>query len=175
MISAFPDTNFVMFIDPNKKIKTIEALSEIVSSARALGRKIVFANGCFDLIHAGHIRYLQAARTLGDILILGVNSDRCVRTLKGVGRPLQSESDRAEILAALECVDYVLIFDQPTVDAILKELKPDIHAKGTDYTEETVPERQTVQTYGGCVAITGDAKDHSTRDLIQTILAKFHP
>jgi rfaE bifunctional protein nucleotidyltransferase chain/domain len=163
-----------MWTNPNNKIKTIEELKEIVRIIHATGRKMVFANGCFDLIHAGHIRYLQAARALGDILILGINSDLCVKMLKGNGRPLQSESERAEILASLDCVDYVLVFDTPTVDVILKELKPDIHAKGTDYTEESVPERQTVRTYGGRVAITGDAKDHSTRDLIQTILSKFH-
>jgi len=163
-----------MWTNPNNKIKTIEELREIVSIIHAAGRKIVFANGCFDLIHAGHIRYLQAAQALGDVLILGVNSDLGVKILKGNGRPLQSESERAEILASLDCVDYVLVFDTPTVDVILKELKPDIHAKGTDYTEESVPEKQTVRTYGGRVAITGDAKDHSTRDLIQTILSKFH-
>jgi rfaE bifunctional protein nucleotidyltransferase chain/domain len=163
-----------MWTNPSNKIKTLEELKEIVRIIHAAGRKIVFANGCFDLIHAGHIRYLQAAQALGDVLILGVNSDLCVKMLKGDGRPLQSESERAEILASLDCVDYVLVFDTPTVDVILKELKPDIHAKGTDYTEENVPERQTVRTYGGRVAITGDAKDHSTRDLIQTILSKFH-
>lgn len=164
-----------MWTDPKYKIKTIEELKKIVRAVRAAGSKIVFANGCFDLIHAGHIRYLQNARLLGDVLILGINSDLCVKMLKGKGRPLQSESERAEILASLDCVDYVLVFDTPTVDVILKELKPDIHAKGTDYTEESVPERQTVRAYGGRVAITGDAKDHSTRDLIQTILSKFNP
>lgn len=163
-----------MWTNPNNKIKTIEELKAIVRIIHATGRKIVFANGCFDLIHAGHIRYLQAAKTLGDVLLLGVNSDLCVKMLKGNGRPLQSESERAEILASLDCVDYVLVFDTPTVDVILKELKPDIHAKGTDYTEESIPERQTVRTYGGRVAIAGDAKDHSTRNLIQTILSKFH-
>ena len=135
---------------------------------------MVFANGCFDLIHVGHIRYLQNARSLGDILILGINRDRSVRLLKGEGRPLQNEEERAEILASLECVDYVLLFDAPTVDAILERLRPDFHAKGTDYTAESVPERETVRAYGGSVAITGDPKDHSSRDLIKTILARFH-
>jgi rfaE bifunctional protein nucleotidyltransferase chain/domain len=163
-----------MWTDPINKIKTIDELKIIADRARSRGQVIVFANGCFDLIHAGHIRYLQGARSLGDILILGVNSDRCVKMLKGDLRPLQPELERAEILASMECVDYVLVFDTPTVDVILKELKPDIHAKGTDYTEESVPERHTIRNYGGRVAITGDAKDHSTRDLIQTILSKFH-
>ncbi len=160
-------------MDPKLKIKNLEELKTIVCQIRASGRRIVFANGCFDLIHAGHIRYLQGARALGDVLILGVNSDACVTALKGKGRPLQTEADRAEILASMDCVDYVLLFDAPTVDGILKELKPDVHAKGTDYTEESVPERETVRAYGGRVAIVGDPKDHSTRDLIQTILSKF--
>jgi rfaE bifunctional protein nucleotidyltransferase chain/domain len=164
-----------MWKDPGLKIKSLEELKALVPQIRASGRKIVFANGCFDLLHAGHIRYLQNAKALGDVLILGVNSDACVKALKGNGRPLQSEEDRTEILASLDCVDYVLLFDTPTVDGILKELKPDIHAKGTDYTEENVPERETVLAYGGQVAIAGDPKDHSTRDLIQTILSKVHP
>jgi len=163
-----------MWTDPKLKIKRIEDLKAIAAQIRADGRKIVFANGCFDLIHAGHIRYLQNAKALGDVLIVGVNSDACVTALKGKGRPLQPEADRAEILASLECVDYVLLFDAPTVDGILGELRPDIHAKGTDYTEESIPERETVRAYGGRVAIVGDPKGHSTRDLIQTILSRFH-
>jgi D-glycero-beta-D-manno-heptose 1-phosphate adenylyltransferase len=161
-----------MWADAKLKIKTIEELKGIVSQLRASGQKVVFANGCFDLMHAGHIRYLQNARALGDVLILGINSDASVAVLKGKGRPLQAQADRAEILASLECVDYVLLFDAPTVDGILNDLKPDIHAKGTDYTEESVPERETVRAYGGQVAITGDPKDHSTRDLIKVILSK---
>jgi rfaE bifunctional protein nucleotidyltransferase chain/domain len=160
--------------DPNLKIKRIEQLKAIVSRIRAEGEKIVFANGCFDLLHAGHVRYLQSARELGDVLILGINSDACVAALKGNGRPLQPESERAEIVASLDCVDYVLLFDEPTVDSILEELKPDIHAKGTDYTEESVPESNTVRAYGGRVAIAGDPKNHSTKDLIHTILSKFN-
>jgi rfaE bifunctional protein nucleotidyltransferase chain/domain len=144
-----------------------------VPQIHASGRTIVFANGCFDLIHTGHIRYLQHAKALGDVLILGVNSDASVAALKGDGRPLQPESERAEILASLDCVDYVLLFDAPTADGILRELKPDVHAKGTDYTEASVPERETVRAYGGRVSIAGDPKDHSTKDLIQTILSKF--
>jgi rfaE bifunctional protein nucleotidyltransferase chain/domain len=160
-------------MDPQLKIKRIDELKTIVSQIQAEGRKVVFANGCFDLLHAGHIRYLQSARNLGDLLILGINSDACVAALKGSGRPLQPEAERAEILASLDCVDYVLLFDAPTVDGILEELKPDIHAKGTDYTEESVPERETVRAYGGRVAIVGDPKNHSTKDLIHTILSKF--
>jgi rfaE bifunctional protein nucleotidyltransferase chain/domain len=164
-----------MKTDPKLKIKSLAELEAMVPEIRASGRKVVFANGCFDLLHVGHIRYLQNARALGDVLILGVNSDACVACLKGRGRPLQSESDRVEILSSLECVDYVLLFDTPTVDAILKSLKPDIHAKGTDYTETGVPERDTVLAYGGRVAIVGDPKNHSTRDLIQTIVSKINP
>jgi D-glycero-beta-D-manno-heptose 1-phosphate adenylyltransferase len=162
-----------MHIDPGKKIKSIEELKDLLPQIRASGRTIIFANGCFDLIHAGHIRYLQGAKSLGDVLILGINSDACVAALKGNGRPLQPETERAEILASMDSVDYVLLFDALTVDGILEELRPDVHAKGTDYTEATVPERQTVQAYGGRIAIVGDPKDHSTRDLIKIILSKF--
>jgi rfaE bifunctional protein nucleotidyltransferase chain/domain len=161
-------------VDPKSKIKRMGELKPIVSRIRASGRTIVLANGCFDLLHAGHVRYLQSAKALADVLILGLNDDASVAALKGKGRPLQPEMDRAEILASLDCVDYVLLFDAPTADGILKELRPDIHAKGTDYTEESVPERETVRACGGGVAIVGDPKDHSTRDLIKTILAKFH-
>lgn len=161
-------------MNPKLKIKSIDELKTIVAKTHAEGGKVVFANGCFDLLHAGHIRYLQSAKGLGDVLILGINSDACVAALKGSGRPLQPEEERAEVLASLDCVDYVLLFDALTVDGILEELKPDIHAKGTDYTEESVPEKETVRAYGGRVAITGDSKDHSTRDLIQTIFSKFH-
>ena len=163
-----------MWTDPKQKIKGIGELRKIVSQLRAQTRKSVFANGCFDLIHVGHIRYLQKAKELGDVLIVGVNQDSSVSMLKGEGRPLQPEAERAEIIASLDCVDYVLLFDAPTVDGILKELRPDVHAKGTDYTEESVPERETVRAYGGRVAIAGDPKDHSTRDLIQIILSRFH-
>jgi rfaE bifunctional protein nucleotidyltransferase chain/domain len=163
-----------MFYDPKGKIKSIEEIKGIASRMRSTGRKIVFVNGCFDLIHAGHVRYLQHARELGDALILGINSDACVRRLKGPGRPLQSEKDRAEILASMDCVDYVIVFNEPTVDAILMDLKPDIHAKGTDYTADSVPERATVLAYGGQTKIVGDAKNHSTRDLIQTILNRLN-
>ena len=160
-------------MDPKLKIKNIEDLKTITRQLHAAGRKLVFANGCFDLLHVGHIRYLQNARALGDALVVGINGDTSVAALKGDGRPLQCAEDRAEMLASLACVDYVLLFDDLTVDGILNELKPDIHAKGTDYTEESVPERDTVRSYGGKVAIAGDPKDHSTRDLIQTIVTRF--
>jgi rfaE bifunctional protein nucleotidyltransferase chain/domain len=163
-----------MHPDPLSKIQSLDEIKQTIQALRAAGRKIVFANGCFDLLHVGHIRYLQKARALGDVLILGLNSDASVAALKGKGRPLQPEAERAEILAALECVDYVLLFDAPTVDGILRELQPDIHAKGTDYSEESVPERDTVLSYGGRVAIAGDPKDHSTRDLIKTIVQKIN-
>jgi rfaE bifunctional protein nucleotidyltransferase chain/domain len=142
------------------------ALVEHVSAARQLGARVVMANGCFDILHAGHVRYLKGARELGDLLVVGVNSDQQVRTLKGPGRPIMPEAERAEIVASLEAVDLVTIFDEPTVEALLLALKPDIHAKGTDYTEDTVPEREVVRSYGGRVAIVGDPKDHSTSRLI---------
>jgi len=160
-------------VDPKIKIKTIEELKAIVRRLQAEGKTVVFANGCFDLLHVGHIRYLHDARALGDVLILGINGDDGVAALKGNGRPLQCAGDRAEILASLLCVDYCLVFDDLTVDGILKELKPDIHAKGTDYTEESVPEKNTVRSYGGKVVITGDPKNHSSRDLIRTITTRF--
>jgi len=160
-------------IDPKSKIKSVEELKAIADRLQTSGQKIVFANGCFDLLHAGHIRYLQSAKALGDTLIVGINSDAGVKALKGEMRPIQHEKERSEIIASLGCVDYVLLFDTNTVDAILEELKPDIHAKGTDYTEESVPERETVRGYGGRVAVVGDPKDHSTESLIKTILSKF--
>jgi D-glycero-beta-D-manno-heptose 1-phosphate adenylyltransferase len=161
-----------MLIDPKSKIKTCRELKILLAVARARHQKVVFANGCFDMIHVGHVRYLQAAKALGDILVLGINGDASVEALKGKGRPLQPEAERAEMMTSMECVDFVVIFNSPTVDALLGELKPDIHAKGTDYTPMNVPERDTVVAYGGQVAIVGDPKDHSTRDLIQLILSK---
>jgi rfaE bifunctional protein nucleotidyltransferase chain/domain len=160
-------------MNPADKIKNLDELRAIMRKMHSAGKTVVFANGCFDLIHVGHIRYLQSAREMGDALIVGINGDTGVEALKGKGRPLQSGQDRAEMIASMECVDYVLLFDTFTVDGILSELQPDIHAKGTDYSEESVPERNTVRSYGGKVAIAGDPKDHSTRDLIQTIVSKF--
>ena len=143
-----------------------EELIERVAAAREAGAKIVFANGCFDVLHVGHVRYLAGARELGDILIVGINSDQQVVLQKGAGRPVLPASERAEIVAALESVTYVTIFDEPTVEELLLALKPDVHAKGTDYTTDTVPERDVVRSYGGQVAIVGDPKDHSTSAII---------
>jgi len=153
----------------------IEELRRIAAEARRSGKRIVFANGCFDLIHVGHVRYLEGARCQGDLLIVAINSDDSVRRLKGPGRPLQPEAERAEVVGAFQCVDHTLLFDGPTVDEILDDLRPDVHVKGTDYTEESVPERATVRAYGGRIAIAGDPKDHSTKDIIQSILRKCRP
>ena len=144
-------------------------LVERVAAARKAGAKIVFANGCFDVLHVGHVRYLAGARELGDILIVGINSDQQVALQKGAGRPVLPASERAEIVATLESVSYVTIFDEPTVEQLLLALKPDVHAKGTDYTVETVPERDVVRSYGGKVAIVGDPKDHSTSEIISRL------
>ena len=143
-----------------------EELAKRVAAERADGARIVFANGCFDVLHVGHVRYLAGARELGDVLIVGINSDEQVAIQKGVGRPVLTASERAEIVAALESVTYVTIFEEPTVEQLLLALKPDVHAKGTDYTTDTVPERDVVRSYGGQVAIVGDPKDHSTSEII---------
>jgi rfaE bifunctional protein nucleotidyltransferase chain/domain len=144
-------------------------LTAQVEADRAAGRTVAFANGCFDLLHVGHVRYLQAAACEADRLIVAINDDRSVAALKGPNRPLLSEADRAELVAALRGVDYVVIFPEPTVTPLLLALKPDVHCKGTDYTVDTVPERDTVRGYGGRIAIVGDPKDHSTRDLLARI------
>lgn len=133
------------------------------------GRRIAFANGCFDVLHVGHVRYLQGAREQGDVLVVGVNSDRAVAALKGPGRPLLSAEARCELVAALECVDYVVVFDELTAEGVLRDLRPDVHCKGTDYSEETVPEREVMRGLGGVVRIVGDTKNHSTRDLLAKI------
>jgi rfaE bifunctional protein nucleotidyltransferase chain/domain len=158
---------------PAGKVASAQELERILERVRASGRRIVLANGCFDLLHVGHVRYLQAARALGDLLVVAVNSDASTAALKGPERPIQSEQERVEIVAALECVDHVLVFDDLTLDPLLARLRPDIHAKGTDYTVESVPERATVQAYGGTTAVVGDPKEHSTRDLIRTVRARF--
>jgi len=145
----------------------------LVSSLRAQGKRIVLANGCFDLLHVGHVRYLQGARALGDALLVALNSDASVRRLKGPGRPVMPADERAELVGALGGVDAVLVFDEDRADALIAALRPDVHAKGTDYDVETVPERDTVRAAGGRVAIAGDAKTHATRDLIRTILDRF--
>jgi rfaE bifunctional protein nucleotidyltransferase chain/domain len=140
-----------------------------VAIARKRGARIVFANGCFDLLHVGHVRYLEAARHLGDMLVVGINGDEQVRALKGEGRPFLPERERAEIVAALRPVDLVTIFHERTVEAILLAIRPDIHAKGTDYTADTVPERNVVRSYGGRVAIVGDPKDHSSTEMLKKV------
>jgi len=141
-------------------------LIDRVQTARQNGAKIVFANGCFDVLHVGHIRYLQGAKAQGDLLVVGINSDRQVAVLKGPGRPIMTETERAEIVASIAAVDFVTVFDEPTVENLLIALRPDVHAKGTDYSEETVPEREVVRSYGGRVAIVGDPKNHSTSEIL---------
>lgn len=148
------------------KVTTVEALQEVCAQARLEKKTVAFANGCFDLLHVGHTRYLLGARAEGDLLIVGINADASVRKLKGENRPLQNEQDRALLVAALHPVDFVVIFHEDTVDNLLTALKPDVHCKGTDYTPETVPERETVKSYGGRVAIVGDPKDHNTSTLL---------
>ena len=145
-------------------------LIEYVRRDRAAGRTMAFANGCFDLLHVGHVRYLQGAAQEADRLIVAVNDD-AVAGAKGPGRPVMPAADRAELVAALGGVDYVIIFPEPTVTPLLELLRPDVHCKGTDYTADTVPERDTVRAYGGRVAIVGDPKDHSTRDLLARLRA----
>ena len=151
------------------KVVSREQLVERVHEERAAGRTIAFANGCFDILHVGHIRYLESAAREADVLVVAVNDDDSVRQLKGEGRPILAASDRAELVAALRCVDYVVIFPESTVGPLLMALHPDVHCKGTDYTVESVPERDIVRGYGGRTAIVGDSKDHSTRDLLARI------
>jgi rfaE bifunctional protein nucleotidyltransferase chain/domain len=153
----------------DSRILNREELLARATTARESGAKIVLANGCFDVLHVGHVRYLAGARELGDVLVVGINSDERVAQLKGEGRPVLPATERAEIVAALESVTYVTIFDEPTVTELLLALKPDVHAKGTDYTEETVPERSVVRSYGGRVAIVGDPKDHSTSEILNRL------
>ena len=136
---------------------------------RDAGRSIVFANGAFDLLHVGHVRYLQGAAAQGDVLVVALNSDASVRGLKGPGRPILPLAERLALVAAIEGVDYVTWFDESNVSSLLLAIRPDVHAKGTDYTEDTVPEVETVRAYGGRVAITGDPKDHNTTDIIAAI------
>jgi rfaE bifunctional protein nucleotidyltransferase chain/domain len=151
-----------------EKILSRERLAEAVAADRRAGRTIAFANGCFDLLHAGHVRYLQAAAAEADRLVVAINDDQAAGS-KGPGRPVLTAEVRAELVAALRGVDYVTIFSEPTVTELLTLLQPDVHCKGTDYTIETVPERDVVRAYGGRIAIVGDPKDHSTRDLLARI------
>jgi len=154
--------------DPLSIVSRAE-LIELVRRDRTQKLTIAFANGAFDLLHVGHIRYLEGAKREADRLVVAINSDQSVRELKGPSRPILPEADRAELVSALRAVDYVVIFDEPTVTPLLELLKPDVHCKGTDYTVDTVPERETVRAYGGRIAIVGDPKDHSTTDLLSRL------
>ena len=149
-------------LEPNRLIAR-------VAIARKHGARIVLANGCFDILHVGHVRYLEGAKALGDVLVVGINSDEQVRAQKGEGRPLVPERERAEIVASVRAVDFVTIFPEPTVEQLLLSIRPDIHAKGTDYTEETVPERDVVRSIGGRVVIVGDPKDHSSTEMVKKV------
>lgn len=151
------------------RILSDNELAAHVDVDRRAGRTIAFANGGFDLLHVGHVRYLEAARREAGRLVVAVNDDRSIQGLKGPSRPVLPEADRAELVAALRAVDYVVIFPEPTVTPLLELLRPDVHCKGTDYTVETVPERDTVRAYGGRIAIVGDPKDHSTSDLLSQL------
>jgi rfaE bifunctional protein nucleotidyltransferase chain/domain len=151
------------------KIVSRPQLQSLLAAHKERGQRVVFANGCFDVLHVGHVRYLQAARAEGDILVVGINDDASVRNLKGPGRPVLDENARARLVAALREVDYVVLFSEPTAEALLHDLRPDVHAKGTDYTPETVPERATATSLGIRVAITGDPKNHSTRAMLELL------
>jgi D-glycero-beta-D-manno-heptose 1-phosphate adenylyltransferase len=154
-----------------EKILSRQALKDRVAAWRRVGERVTLANGCFDLLHVGHVRYLHAARKLGGRLVVAINSDESVRSLKGQGRPLMPAEERAEIVAALADVDAVVIFPEPDVRALIREIRPDIQAKGTDYTVDSVPERDVVLEYGGHVEIVGDPKDHSASEIIRTRFA----
>jgi len=153
------------------KVRTLADLKQILR--KDLGKKIVFANGCFDVLHVGHVRYLNEAKALGDVLVVGLNSDSSVRKLKGDGRPILDQEARSTILSALQSVDHIVIFDDDTVDRLLIELKPNLHCKGSDYTPDTIPERDTVKQYGGSNSITGGEKVQSTRWLFEEIKRRF--
>ena len=153
-------------MDTREKVISSQGLTGVLDEHRRARRKIVFANGVFDVLHVGHVRYLEAARAEGDLLVVGINSDSSTRKLKGPGRPILTERARASLVAALKSVNYVVIFDELDVNSLLKELQPDVHAKGTDYTADTVPERELAALLGIRVAIVGDPKQHSTRDLL---------
>jgi rfaE bifunctional protein nucleotidyltransferase chain/domain len=156
-------------MDTREKILSRDGLQAVLEEHRRAGRKIVLANGVFDLLHIGHVRYLQAARAEGDVLVVAINSDASTRKLKGEGQPILTERARARLVAALKAVHYVVIFDEPDVESLLREFQPDVQAKGTDYTAETVPERELAKLLGIRVAIVGDPKNHSTRDLLARV------
>jgi D-glycero-beta-D-manno-heptose 1-phosphate adenylyltransferase len=156
------------------KIVSRDRLRELLAEHKRRGDRVVFANGCFDTLHVGHVRYLEGARREGDVLVVAVNADSSVCALKGTGRPVLPESARADLVAALRCVDYVVLFSEPNVETLLESLRPDVHAKGTDYTADTVPERATAARLGIRVAIVGDPKDHSTRDFLESVRKAPH-
>jgi rfaE bifunctional protein nucleotidyltransferase chain/domain len=156
-----------------KKLYKLSQLAKIIQEHKKGGQKIVLANGCFDLIHVGHIRHLKESKKKGDVLVLALNSDSSIRKLKGEGRPILNQEERLEIASSFYFVDYITFFDEPNVEKILLALKPDIHAKGSDYTEETVPEKETIKGYGGMIAITGGPKIKSTSELIKDIASKI--
>ena len=158
---------------PPGKLIPLATARELAAQARAEGRTVVLANGAFDLLHVGHIRYLAAARELGDLLIVAVNSDRSVRAYKGPTRPVIPEAERLEILSYLDCVDWLVLFHEETVAEVLRALRPHVHAKGTDYTPDTVPEREVMAGWGGRTVVCGDPKDHATSDLIGEIVRRF--
>ena len=156
-----------------EKLKPLSQLQKIIAAEKAAGRRVILANGCFDLFHVGHIRYLREARSRGDLLVVAVNSDSSVRRLKGKARPILPQSERAEILASFSFVDYVTIFREPNVKKVLLALEPTIHIKGSDYTKDTVPEKDTVKKYGGKVGIAGGPKVRSTSEIIKMIAARL--
>jgi len=157
-----------------RKVVSREVLRDQLAEQRRKGKRVVFANGCFDTLHVGHVRYLEGARAEGDVLVVGINNDASVSVLKGPGRPILPESARAQLVAGLRAVDYVVLFAEPNVEALLEFLRPDVHAKGTDYSADTVPERATAARLGIRVAIVGDSKDHSTRDFIAAVRKAPH-
>ncbi len=162
-----------MSVLPRSKLVPLAEARVIAAGARAAGRHVVLANGAFDMLHVGHARYLAAARAAGDVLFVAVNSDASVRASKGPLRPVVPENERAELLSHLDCVDWIVLFDEPTVAEVLRALKPHVHAKGTDYTVASVPERAVVAEWGGETVICGDPKEHATTDLVAEILKRF--
>jgi len=151
----------------------LETARRFVADAKKAGKRVVLANGCFDLIHAGHVRYLEGSKAAGDLLVVAVNGDRSVASLKGPDRPFMNAADRAELVAAMQAVDLVIVFEDETVASLIETLRPDVHCKGTDYTEQTVPEREEMKRIGGVTKIVGDPKNHSTRDLIGLLRERF--
>ena len=174
MHSAWLQSPGYLIMDTRKKILVLEPLLLALADRRNRGERIVLANGCFDVLHVGHARYLEGARREADVLVVAVNSDHTVRSLKGEGRPILPADARARLVAALAAVSYVTIFEEPDVTRLLSILRPDVHAKGTDYTTETVPERETALRLGVRIAIVGDPKQHSTRDLLARLRMPSH-